>query len=83
MFFSSFWFNVSQIDIKDFCNNNKENTKYELISFINEEFKPFNKSTKENKWYKYDSDKDKKDNNFSIPKSINFPNLLIYKQIKK
>ena len=66
----------NEIDIKDFSNI-KKGTKYELISFINEDFEPFNKS-EENKWYKYIYDKD---NKYTLPKSIKYPNLLIYKQL--
>ena len=74
-------FNEAQIDIKDFSNNKKD-TKYELISFINKVFEPFNKSTKENKWYKYVYNSDK-DNKFTLPKTIELPILLIYKQLKQ
>lgn len=70
-------FKLAEIDIKDFSNY-KQNTKYELISFINKEFEPIYKSTNEKKWQKYGS---KKNNEYSMPGKIECPKLLIYKQL--
>ena len=79
-----FNFNESfQIDIKNYIqikDNDKIETKYELVSLIKDYLTTICKSTIDNLWYIYDSKKERNYNKVFDFKEMNFmPYLLIYK----
>jgi len=71
-----------EIDIiKYVSNNNKNNTKYQLISFIENNSKTFCKSPINNNWYKYKKGKQvEKVDIIKRKNNNNIPYLLIYKE---
>ena len=79
-----FKFNIQEkIDIKQYINNKINNTtQYELVSFIQDVLVTYCKSEVDKRWYKYDSKKENKLEeyiNLKKMKEISVPYLLIYR----